>query len=52
MAMVTTSSEKAIHPGPGPMGSLTEIMVRVGLTRPGMNPIWMPSSAERGRERE
>ena len=32
-------------------GSLTLTMVRVGLTRPGMKPIWIPSSAERGRPR-
>ena len=49
MASVTTSSEKAIHPGSGPMTSLTLTMVRVGLTRPSMNPSWMPSSADRGR---
>ena len=49
--MVTTSSEKAIHPGPGPRASLTETMVRVGLTRPGTKPIWIPSSADRGSPR-
>ena len=49
--MVTTSSEEAIHAGSGLSGSLTETMVRVGLTRPGTNPIWMPSSSERGSPR-
>ena len=49
--MVTTSSDEAIHPGSGLSGSLTQTMVRVGLTRPSTNPTWMPSSADRGSPR-
>ena len=48
MAKVTTSSEEAIHAGSLLRGSLTQIIDRVGFTRPLMNPIWMPSSADSG----
>ena len=48
MAKVTTSSEKAIHPGSSLWGAFTDTMEWVGLTRPSMNPIWMPSAADMG----
>ncbi len=51
VAMVTTSSDEAIHAGSGLSGLLTATMVRVGLTRPSTKPTWMPSSADSGSPR-
>ena len=44
----TTSSLKATQPGRSLWGWLTVTMVWVGLTRPSMNPIWIPSASDIG----
>ncbi len=48
MEKVTTSSEKATHSGSSVWGRLTDVMVRLGLTRPWTNPSWMPSASDIG----
>src|SRR5579871_4319794 len=46
--MVRTSSLVLIHSGSALSGSFTATIVRVGFTRPGTNPAWIPSASERG----
>jgi hypothetical protein len=47
-AKETVSSLKATQPVSSLWGTLTVTMAWVGLTRPSMNPIWMPSASDMG----
>jgi hypothetical protein len=50
VAMENTSSLNEMNSGSGPGGgsSFTKVVVRVGFTRPGTNPSWIPSASDKG----